>query len=119
MNILKFYNWIKGLFNPKECKALPSCELEHMIFEPVVFEARDNDSWQYGNVIVAYKGLAGYLVYIHELDAFEANYPTELELSAHEGTVMCDVLGAGTLKTFLEQLFNGRSIRFGGLKEDS
>ena len=52
---MKFYNWIKGLFKP-------SCELEHMCYEPIVFEAIDSDLWQYSNVIVAYKGLAGYIV---------------------------------------------------------
>mgnify|MGYP003653065154 CR=1 FL=1 len=41
MNILKFYKTLKGLFNPKECKAL------HMCDKPVVFKARDNDFWEF------------------------------------------------------------------------
>ena len=111
MNILKYYSTLKSLFKS-------SCEKEHTCYEPVVFEARDNDIWQYGNVIVAYKGLAGYLVYVYELDAFGIDHPSELELRGHEGTVMCDVPVAGSLHDFLPMLFSGRSVRFASLKED-
>ena len=119
MNILKFYNWIKGLFKS-------SCgELEHMCYEPIVFEAIDSDLWQYSNVIVAYKGLAGYIVYIYELDT--PNIGDALHdisscninaIRDHDGTILCKVPNIGSLLTFLSMLYN-TSVRFGSLKPDS
>ena len=117
MNILKFYKTLKGLFKS-------SCELEHMIPEPVVFEAIDSDLWQYSNVIVAYKGL-GYKVYIYELDT--PNIGDALHdisscninaIRDHDGTIICDVPNIGSLLTFLSMLYN-TSVRFGSLKPDS
>ena len=117
MNILKFYKTLKGLFKS-------SCELEHMCYEPIVFEAIDSDLWQYSNVIVAYKGL-GYKVYIYELDT--PNIGDALHdisscninaIRDHDGTIICDVPNIGSLLTFLSMLYN-TSVRFGSLKPDS
>ena len=112
MNILKFYNWIKGLFKS-------SCgELEHMCYEPVVFEARGNDSWQLDNVVVFFKPPSGYIVYIYPLIDYIEPHPSELQLKANEATIICDVPGVEPILEFLPRLFNDRACRFGSLKED-
>ena len=117
MNILKFYNWIKsnalhsfGLFKS-------SCELEHMCYEPIVFEAIDSDLWQHSNVIVAYKGL-GYIVYIYELDTLNISSCNINAIRDHDGTILCEVPNIGSLLTFLSMLYN-TSVRFGSLNPDS
>ena len=125
MNILKFYNWIKGNALHSFGLFKSSCELEHMCYEPIVFEAIDSDLWQYSNVIVAYKGLAGYIVYIYELDT--PNIGDALHdisscninaIRDHDGTILCEVPNIGSLLTFLSMLYN-TSVRFGSLKPDS
>ena len=124
MNILKFYNWIKGNALHSFGLFKPSCELEHMCYEPVVFEAIDSDLWQHSNVIVAYKGL-GYIVYIYELDT--PNIGDALHdisscninaIRDHDGRILCKVPNIGSLLTFLSMLYN-TSVRFGSLKPDS
>ena len=117
MNILKFYKTLKGNALHSFGLFKPSCELEHMCYEPIVFEAIDSDLWQYSNVIVAYKGL-GYIVYIYELDT---PYISSCNINAirdHDGTILCEVPNIGSLLTFLSMLYN-TSVRFGSLKPDS
>ena len=119
MNILKFYKTLKGLFksscgelmDPKECKAL------HMCDQSIVFEAIDNDLWQYSNVIVAYKGLR-YIVYIYQLNDFTNPHPSELEIKTNQDTIITDLKGMTNLLYFLSRLFNNRACVFGSLKED-
>lgn len=118
MNILKFYNWIKGNALHSFGLFKPSCELEHMIPEPVVFEARGNDSWQLDNVVVFYKPPSGYIVYIYPLIDYIEPHPSELQLKANEATIICDVPGIEPILDFLPRLFNDRACRFGSLKED-
>ena len=113
MNILKFYKTLKGLFK-SSCGEL----MEHMCDQLIVFKARDNDLWQYSNVIVAYKGLAGYKVYIYQLNDFTNPHPSELEVKTNQDTIITDLKGMTNLLYFLSRLFNNRACVFESLKED-
>ncbi len=81
--------------------------------EIVVFTASQGGrEWKGDNVLILDKGLSGYLVYIYNQYEITSLWPKELELKAHEDTIICDVPNLVVLREFLTRLYNDRPPRF-------